>query len=101
MTVQITWLEHDADLFRERAAGVSEAPVARRLLALALVLEGHSRAAAAKTCGMDRQTLRDWVIRYDEQGIGGLSDRPHGGGAVSKLSTLPTPCRIIRRRSLR
>jgi transposase len=87
MTVQITWLEHAADSLRERAAGVSEAPVARRLLALALVLEGHSRAAAAKTCGMDRQTLRDWVIRYNEQGIGGLSDRPHGGGAVSKLST--------------
>jgi transposase len=86
MTVQITRLEHDADSLREYAARVSEATVARRLLALALVLEGHSRAAAAKTCGMDRQTLRDWVIRYNEQGIDGLSDRPHGGGAASKLS---------------
>jgi transposase len=35
---------------------------------------------------MDRQTLRDWVIRYNERGIDGLSDRPHGGGATSKLS---------------
>ena len=35
---------------------------------------------------MDRQTLRDWVIRYNEQGIMGLSDRPHRGGASSKLS---------------
>jgi transposase len=65
---------------------VAEAAVARRLLALALVLEGHSRAEAARNCGMDRQTLRDWVIRYNEQGIAGLSDRPHGGGAPPKLS---------------
>jgi Winged helix-turn helix len=41
---------------------------------------------AARNCGMDRQTLRDWVIRYNEQGIAGLSDRPHGGGARAKLS---------------
>jgi transposase len=86
MTVQITRLEHDADSLREHAARVSEAPVARRLLALALVLEGQSRAAAARTCGMDRQTLRDWVIRYNEHGIDGLSDRAHGGGAAPKLS---------------
>jgi transposase len=62
------------------------APVVRRLLALALVLEGHDRAAAARSCGMDRQTLRDWVIRYNEQGIAGLSDHPRGGGAPAKLS---------------
>ena len=33
------------------------------MLAIALVLEGWSRAEAAETCGMDRQTLRDWVHR--------------------------------------
>ena len=86
MTVQITWLDHDAGSLREHAAQVGEANVARRLLALALVLEGQARAAAAKCGGMHRQTLRDWVIRYNEQGIGGLSDRPHGGGAPPKLS---------------
>ena len=43
------------------------------------------RAAAAKTCG-NRQTLRDWVHRYNDQGIDGLSDRPHGGGAPPKLT---------------
>jgi transposase len=71
---------------RQHAARTSEASVARRLLGLALVLEGHGRAEAAKSCGMDRQTLRDWVIRYNAQGIAGLSDRPHGGGAAPKLS---------------
>ncbi len=45
------------------------------MLAIALVLEGKSRTEAALTCGMDRQTLRDWVIRYNEGGLAGLSDR--------------------------
>jgi transposase len=86
MTAQITRLEYDADALRQHAGRVSAAPVARRLLALALVLEGHSRANAAKSCGMDRQTLRDWVIRYNEHGIAGLSDLPKHGGAAPKLS---------------
>jgi transposase len=86
MTVQITRLEHDVDALRQHAGSVSAAPVARRLLALASVLEGHSRVKAAKSCGMDRQTLRDWVIRYNEHGIAGLSDRPKRGGAAPKLS---------------
>jgi len=86
MTVQITRRDHDAASLREHASRVSEAGVVRRLLALALVLEGHSRSHSAKTCGMDRQTLRDWVHRYNAQGIDGLSDRPHAGGAPSKLT---------------
>ena len=86
MTVQITRFEHDADALRQHAGRVSKAPVARRLLALALVLEGYSRADAAKSCGMDRQTLRDWVIRYNEHGLAGLSDLPKRGGAAPKLS---------------
>jgi transposase len=86
MTVQITRLEHDADALRQHAARTAAAPVARRLLALALVLEGQGRADAANSCGMDRQTLRDWVIRYNEHGIAGLSDLPKRGGAAPKLS---------------
>jgi transposase len=86
MTVQITRLEHDADALRQHAARASAAPVARRLLALALVLAGLSRADAANSCGMDRQTLRDWVIRYNEHGIAGLADLPRRGGAAPKLS---------------
>jgi transposase len=52
---------------------------------MALALEGRSREEAARSCGMDRQTLRDWVIRYNEQGIAGLVDQ-HGGGTAPKLS---------------
>jgi transposase len=86
MTVQIIRLEHDAGALRQHARRVGAVPVARRLLALALVLEGHGRADAAKSCGMDRQTLRDWVIRYNEHGIAGLWDLPKRGGAAPKLS---------------
>jgi hypothetical protein len=60
--------DHDADSLRQHAAGAGDAYVVRRLLALALLSEDHGRAEAAKSCGMDRRTLRDWVIRYNEQG---------------------------------
>ncbi len=91
MTVQITRLDHDAGTLRQHAGRTCAAAVARRLLALALVLEGHSRADAAKNCGMDRQTLRDWVIRYNEQGIAGLSDLQSAAGRHQN-------CRLRRRR---
>src|SRR5215831_16925362 len=52
---------------------------ARRLLAIAAVLEGASREEAAKIGGMDRQTLRDWVIRFNEQGADGLINIPSPG----------------------
>src|SRR5579883_1907869 len=47
----------------------------RRLMALALILEGKSRSEAAEQSGMERQTLRDWVHRYNTQGVAGLSSR--------------------------
>ena len=84
MTVRITRLEHDAAGLRSAAAASTDAKVARRLLAIALVLEGRTRTEAARTCGMDRQILRDWVIRYNERGIDGLADQ-HGGGRPPKL----------------
>jgi transposase len=45
------------------------------MLAIALVLEGTDRGVAAETCGMDRQTLRDWVHRYNAEGLPGLVNR--------------------------
>ncbi len=49
------------------------------MLAIALVLEGSDRKGAAETCGMDRQTLRDWVHRYNAEGLAGLTNRPSPG----------------------
>ena len=51
----------------------------RRLLALAGVYDGMSRADAAQIGGMDRQTLRDWAHRFNAEGPDGLMDRPRPG----------------------
>lgn len=68
------------------AAGRAEsAPAARRMLALALVLEGVDRTTAAQSCGMDRQTLRDWVHRYNAEGLPGLENKT-SPGRPSKLT---------------
>jgi transposase len=56
------------------------------MLALALVLEGTSRTDAARIAGMDRQTLRDWVHRYNEQGLAGLSNKQGEVGPKPLLS---------------
>jgi transposase len=71
-----------------RAAAVSEkdGSAARRMLAIALILDGADRATAARSCGMDRQTLRDWVHRYNEEGLAGLHDRK-SPGPKPKLTT--------------
>ena len=64
---------------RRLAARVKDASQARRLLAIAAVLDGASREDAAKAGGMDRQTLRDWVIRFNAKGPDGLVNIPSPG----------------------
>ena len=86
MTVAITLTEHNAAGLRALASREGDAKVARRLLALAMVMEGFSRTDAASATGMDRQTLRDWVHRYNEDGVVGLADQPHAGGPEPKLN---------------
>jgi len=56
-----------------------------RLLTLAAVYDGMTRAEAAKIGGMDRQTLRDWVHRFNEDGPAGLTNRK-GAGRPRMLS---------------
>jgi len=77
--VKITRTEHTASVLRVLAAKSGDGAQVRRLLALSLVLEGHSREAAAKQSGMDRQTLRDWVHRYNAAGVDGLVSIRSGG----------------------
>ena len=84
--LEITRTELSAMELRRAAARGRDADAARRMLALALVLEGKSRKEAAESCGMDRQTLRDWVIRYNEGGLAGLSDRVPPGPAFRLTS---------------
>ena len=86
MTVAITRLDLSAADLREAAARTGEAKAARRMLAIALALEGWSRQDAADACAMERQTLRDGVHRYNAAGLDGLRDRPRRNGPPPRLS---------------
>jgi transposase len=79
MALAVTRTELSSDELRREARRARDSRQACRLLALAMVLEGASRTDAARAAGMDRQTLRDWVIRYNEEGVAGLLDRPRPG----------------------
>ena len=86
MAVEVTRHDLSAAELRREAARSRDANAARRMLAIALVLDGHSREDAAEACGMDRQTLRDWVHRYNAEGVAGLSNR-RAPGPAPRLST--------------
>lgn len=70
---------------RRLAAASRNANQSRRLLSLAAVLDGMNRTEAARIGGMDRQTLRDWVHRFNEHGPNGLKDN-WSKGKPSRLS---------------
>ncbi len=77
--------DYSAEDLRALARQSDDARQCRRLLALAGVAEGRSRAEAAALGGMDRQTLRDWVHRFNAEGPAGLLDRKTPG-AQPKLT---------------
>ena len=77
--------DYTSGQLRQLAKRAKDAAQARRLLAIAAVLDGASREEAATAGGMDRQTLRDWVIRFNEQGPDGLINLP-SPGAPGKLN---------------
>ncbi len=79
MAVAITRTDLSAEELRGAGRRTKDSHQARRLLALALVLSGASRTEAARAAGMDRQTLRDWVHRYNAEGVEGLRDRARSG----------------------
>ena len=84
--IKITRTDLDPAGLRRAAGRARHAAAARRMLALALVMEGTSRTEAAQATGMDRQTLRDWVHRYNEEGLTGLTDRQGEVGPRRLLS---------------
>src|SRR5437762_11440314 len=75
---------------RRFAKRAKDAAQARRLLAIAAVLDGASREEAAKIGGMDRQTLRDWGTGFNEQGADGLINIP-SLGMPPKLNAIHRP----------
>jgi transposase len=79
MALEIARTDRTSSELRALAGKCREGAQVRRLLALAMVLDGRSRSEAASSNGMDRQTLRDWVHRYNEAGVEGLQSRPPPG----------------------
>lgn len=70
---------------RHRARGERDGRAAARMYAIANALEGMRRAEAARLAGMERQALRDAVVRYNAEGLAGLHNRP-GGRPPRRLS---------------
>lgn len=77
--------DYSAEDLRRLAKSAKTVSLGRRLLSLAAVLDGMSRADAARIGGMDRQTLRDWVHRFNAAGPQGLLDN-WSKGEPSRLS---------------
>lgn len=73
------------DDLRRLALKARDGRQARRLMALAAIADGQSRSEAAEIGLMDRQTLRDWVHRFNAEGAQGLIDRT-SPGRPSKLT---------------
>ena len=87
VSICVGWYDYSAKELRVLAKRVKDNNQARRLLSLAAVLDRMSREDAARSGGMDRQTLRDWVHRFNGCGPDGLLDR-WADGPEPRLSAL-------------
>ena len=74
--------DFSAGELRQLAKRAEDVDQARRLLSLAAVLDGQNRKVATEIGAMDRQTLRDWVHRFNEKGPEGLVNGKAPGGRV-------------------
>jgi transposase len=72
-SIEVTRQEHTPSDLRRLAGKTEDGGQVRRLLGVALVLEGRARGEAASASGMDRQILCDWVHRYNAAGVAGLA----------------------------
>ena len=100
--------DFDARMVRAAARWSKDGPQARRLLALAAIYEGASRTEAAKIGGVTLQIVRDWVMKFNAHGPGGLIDcKPpgqpsrlngaHRAALAAILESGPDPGRAWRR----
>ena len=71
--------DYDATRVRLTARESKDAKQVRRLLALAAIYDGATRAEAAEMGGVTRQIIRDWVLRFNAHGPRGLVDRKAPG----------------------
>jgi hypothetical protein len=99
--------DHTSTDLRQFARRWGDADQVRRLLALALILEGRSRSEAAKVAGVTLQIERDWVLRFNESGADGLATRKAPGMALilndeqrAQLAAVVEAGRSLRRMAL-
>jgi hypothetical protein len=78
--------DYSVEELRTRARQSRDVCQSRRLLSLAAVRDGMDRAAAAKIGRIDRQTLRDWVHRFNASGPEGLIDNRTEGPKANRRS---------------
>ncbi len=71
--------DYDAARLWQAARDGDNAGQVRRLLALAAIYDGVSRADAGQIGGVTRQIVRDWVLRFNADGADGLIDRTAPG----------------------
>jgi len=88
--------DFEAEELRCLARTGRDANQGRRLLALAAIYEGMDREEAARIGGMDRQTLRDWVHRFNEHGPDGLINvKPSGRPPRLSVEQKEELCRLV------
>src|ERR671927_1832010 len=73
--------DFDAARLRALAKRSRDPDQTRRLLALAAIYDGHPRSHAAQLAGVGLQIVRDWVLRFNDQGPDGLINRKAPGRA--------------------
>jgi transposase len=79
--------DYDAEMLGRLARRCRDTRQARRFLSLAAIYDGMNRTEAARVGGMDRQTLRDWVIRFNEEGPTDRSPPPWRRQPANRRST--------------
>ena len=70
--------QYEASELRALALREKKGRVVSRMVAISNALDGMTGVLAARSAGMDRQTLRDWVILHNADGIDGLYDHFEG-----------------------
>ena len=71
--------DFDAAGLRRLAKRSRDGAQSRRLLALAMICDGHRRSDAARFAGVGLQIVRDWVLRFNAEGPEGLMNRKAPG----------------------
>ena len=78
LVVQLS-ASHRSELERGQRSTTLPAGVTRRARVVLLLDEGQSFAAAARLCDLTVRNARKWVLRYLNQGLAGLRDKPGRG----------------------